>query len=121
MNAGLLSSLFGSGGRWSGPCTLIVSADASAEAIGSDSIVQGGQKFYAPRLITGRIVADAVRLLPEQTALIAVRRHVIRQSAGDDRSEFTMIVVNTDDVVAVEFRDLRSLSALGIQPPSLES
>ncbi|HLW64631.1 MAG TPA: hypothetical protein VKS79_04875 [Gemmataceae bacterium] len=120
MNAGLLATMFGSGGRWSGPCTLIVNADASVEAVGNDSIIQGGQKSYAPRLITGRVVVDAVRLLPEQAALVAVRKHVVRQSTGEDRVEFTMLVVNMDHVVGVEFRDLRTLSELGIRPPDLE-
>jgi hypothetical protein len=120
MNAGLLATLFGSGGRWSGPCTLIVNADASVESVGNDSIVQGGQKSYAPRLITGRVVADAVRVLPEQVALVAVRKHVVRQNTGEDRVEFTMFVFNMDHVVGVEFRDLRTLSELGIRPPDLE-
>jgi hypothetical protein len=119
MNAGLLATLFGSG-RWSGPCTIIINADASVEAVGSDSIIQGGQKSYSPRLITGRMVADAVRLLPEQAALVAVRQHVIRQSTGEDRVDYTVLVVNMDHVVGVEFRDLRTLSDLGIQPPKLE-
>jgi len=120
MNAGLLATFFGTGGRWSGPCTLIIDADASVEAVGSDAIIQGGQKSYSPRLITGRVVADSVRLLPEQAALVAVRKHVIRQSSGDDRVDFTVLVVNMDHVVGIEFRDLRTLAALGIQPPDLE-
>jgi hypothetical protein len=119
MNARLLATLFGSG-RWSGPCTIIIDADASVESVGNDSIVQGGQKSYSPRLITGRVAADAVQLLVEQAALIAVRRHVIRQTTGEDRVDFTMLVVNVDHIVGVEFRDLRILSELGVQPPKIE-
>jgi hypothetical protein len=120
MNSGLLATLCGNSGRWSGPCTLIVDADASVESVGNDSIVQGGQKSYSPRLITGRVVADAVRILPEQAALVAIRKHVIRKSSGEDQVDFTMLVVNMDHVAGVEFRDLRTLATLGIQPPDLE-
>src|SRR5438309_2088297 len=62
MNVKLLGKLFGIDGRWSGPCTVIVDADADVQSISNDSIVQGGMKSFAPRLITGRVTADAVRL-----------------------------------------------------------
>jgi len=120
MNAGLLAKLFGTDGRWSGPCIVILDADASVQSIGSDSIVQGGLKSYSPRLITGRLAADTVRLLPEQAALVLVQKHVVRQNSGTDLVQHTLTIVNADHVAAVEFSDLETLAALGIEAPKLE-
>ena len=56
MDPNLLASLFGSDGRWSGSCTVILDAIANIQSIGSDAIVQGGIKTIR-RMITGRVPA----------------------------------------------------------------
>jgi len=117
MNPNLLAKLFGADGRWSGPCRVILDANADVQSISNDSFVQGGLKNFAPRLITGRVAADAVRLLPDQQALLLVQTTVIRQGTGEDIVKRSMLVVDTGHVAAIEFPDLGSLSALGIDPP----
>ena len=117
MNANLLGKLFGTDGRWSGPCVVILDADADVHAVGNDSIVQGGLKSFAPRLITGRLVADAVRLMPDAEALLLVQKTVIRQQTGEDILKQALLVVDTNHVAAVEFAGLGALSTLGISPP----
>jgi hypothetical protein len=117
MDLELLTQLFGSRGRWSGPCTIIVRADAHVQTIGNDAIVQGGVKSYSPRLITGRIPADHVMLLPDRSALLLIRRNVQRQATGEDQVQFTLQVVNTAHVVAVEFDRLDALAQLGVAAP----
>jgi len=118
MNASLLRKLFGNENRWSGPCVVILDAIADVQSISNDSIVQGGLKSFAPRLITGRIAADAVRLLPEQEAMLLVQKTVIRQQTGEDILKQELVIVDVTHVVAIEFADLGSLSLLGVAPPS---
>ena len=121
MNAALLAKLLGTDDRWNGPCTVILDADAHVQSTGSDSIVSGGLKSFAPRLITGRVPADAVRLLADQTALLLVQTQTIRQSTGDDIVRQTLLVVDAAHVAAIEFADLAALARLGVQPPKLSS
>ena len=118
MNAQLLAKLFGADGRWSGACTVVLDADANVQSIGSDAIVTGGMKSYAPRLITGRIVADEVRLLPDLSTLLLVQKTVIRQQTGDDLLKQALVVVDANHVAAVEFADLKILDRLEIKAPS---
>lgn len=118
MNAQVLAKLFGTDGRWGRGCTVILDADANVQNIGSDAIVTGGVKSFAPRLITGRVVADAVKLLPELSTLLLVQRTVIRQQTGDDLLKQTLVIVDLDHVVAVEFPDLAALDRLGVAAPS---
>lgn len=118
MNGQLLTKLFGTSGKWSGACTIILNADANVQTLSNDSIIQGGLKSFAPRLITGRVVADTVRLLPEDTALLAVQKTVIRQQTGDDLVRHTLVVIDTEHVAAIEFPDLASLKQLEIAPPN---
>jgi hypothetical protein len=118
MHPGLLGKLFGADGRWNGPCTVILDADAHVQAVGSDSIVQGGMKSYAPRLITGRIVANHVRWLAESGSLLVVQQHVIRQHSGEDIHNNTLYVVDAGHVAAVEFGDLKALAMLGVPEPA---
>ena len=61
MNVRLLSKYFGTDRQWRGPCIVIVTADAAIQTSGSDSIIQGGAKSYAPRMVSGRacLVGDA--------------------------------------------------------------
>jgi hypothetical protein len=121
MDASLLASLFGVEGRWSGPCTVIVAADAHVNAIGADSIIQGGVKAYSPRLITGRIPADHVLMLPGNHALVLTKRTVQRQGSAEDRVQNTVQVVDVSHVVAVEFDNLEALAKLGLSTPERES
>ncbi|MFL5331209.1 MAG: hypothetical protein ACJ8C4_20140 [Gemmataceae bacterium] len=117
MNAGLLSKLFGSRKQWSGPCTVMLDADASIQASGSDSIVNAGIKNYAPRLISGRLTVDSVCYLPEEQALVMVQVNRIRQSGGQDRIEPTYYVADLAHVAAIEFAEGSPIEALEISPP----
>ena len=117
MDASLLSMLFGTDGRWSGPCTVILDAEANVQAPGTDSIVQGGIKTYAPRLITGRVPVDKARLMPDRSALLLITRHVIRQNTGDDLIRHTLVVADIRHIVAVEFDNLETLAMLGVESP----
>jgi len=121
MQPALLQKMFGNDRRWRGPCTVVVDADASIQTTGVDSIVQSGVKVYAPRLISGRVAADAACLLTEGNALILVQTLRIRQATGEDQHQQTLVVVDLDHVAAVEFPDASSLSGLGIEPPPITS
>ena len=116
MDASLLAMLFGSEPRWSGPCTVIVDANANVLPIGADAIVQGGVKAFAPRLITGRLQADAALFLPKQQALVLTRKTVSR-SGGADQITHTLHVVDIHHLVALEFDQLDPLTKLGIAAP----
>ena len=65
MNSALLVEIFGKDQSWHGPCTVITEGNAAVATQGTDSLMGGGIKQYAPRVISGRIMADAVCLLPE--------------------------------------------------------
>jgi hypothetical protein len=119
MHAGLLTKLFGSDRQWRGPCTVILDADATIQTSGSDSIVQGGAKVYAPRLISGRIAADCTCLLPDEEALVLVQVNRIRQATGEDLTQQTVLVVSAQHIAAVEFQDVSALRGLGLALPSL--
>jgi len=119
MNATLLAKLFGTDGRWSDACTVILDADANIQPTANDSIVQGGVKSFAPRLISGRIPADSVRFLPEHAALLLVQNVVIRQPTGDDTVKKTLLIVDASHVAAIEFAELAALSRLGITAPEV--
>jgi len=121
MDASLLANMFGVEGRWCGPCTIVVNADAHVHTIGTDAIVAGGVKAYSPRLITGRIPADNVMMLPGQRALVLHKRTVHRTGNAEDRIQTTVQVVDTDHVVAVEFENLDALKKLGLPVPERES
>ncbi len=121
MDASLLANMFGVEGRWSGPCTIVVQGEAHVQPIGADAIVQGGVKAYSPRLITGRIPADHVLMLPGQRALVLHKRTVQRQGSAEDRVQTTVQVVDTDHVIAVEFDSLEALKKLGLPAPEREN
>jgi hypothetical protein len=117
MNAALLAKYFGNDRTWRGPCTVIIDAHANIQASGSDSIVQGGAKIYAPRMISGRVSADFACLLPQEESLLLVQTHRIRQATGEDLQQDTLIVVALQHVAAVEFPDLAALKAFGLSNP----
>jgi len=121
MDVGLLHKLFGTEQHWHGPCTVVVNADASIQNAGTDTIVGGGAKAYAPRIISGRINADAVCLLRDGTALFIIQQHRIRQPTGEEIIKQVLTAVDPSQVVALEFLDTSPLSALGLPVPAPKS
>ena len=117
MDVALLRKLFDREPRWQGPCTLILDAEATIQAIGPDSMGASATKSYAPRAVSGRIPADAVHLTPDGTALVAVQQQKIRQTTGEEVVKSILTVADPARVIAVEFTDLGPLAALGIAPP----
>jgi hypothetical protein len=117
MQARVLAKLFGHQKQWHGPCTVVLDADATIQASGTDSIINAGAKMYAPRLVSGRVTADAVCLLPEELSLVIVQQTRIRQATGEDQMHQTVTIVDVAHVAAVEFADARSLAALGLPEP----
>lgn len=119
MDAGLLVKLFGADSGWKGPCIVVLDATATVNITGPDSIAAGGLKVYAPRLASGRIEADAVCLLPEESALLVVREHRVRTPSGGDETRCTLTVIDFAHIVAVEFANLDPLQPLSVETPQL--
>ena len=118
MNAGMLAKLFGSDRRWSGPCTVILDADASIQVTGTDSIVNSGTKMYSPRLISGRVNAEAACLLAEEGVLLLLQTQKIRQATGHDLTRQTLVYVSVPHVAAVEVEGLATLKLLDLPDPT---
>lgn len=118
MEVALLGKLLGRDQQWRGACTLIVDAEASVQTIGADSIVQAGAKVYAPRLISGRIMADNVLLLADNSAVLVLQQQRIRQATGEEVTKQTLTVLDPRSIVGIEFMDTAPLAALGILPPA---
>src|SRR5262245_44382402 len=117
MHAGVLQRYFGSDRQWRGPCVVVLDAEASIQTTGSDSILQSGMKSFAPRLISGRVAADAACLLAEESALLLVQAQRIRQATGEDQHHQTLLVVDLAHVAAIEFTTLDALRAFGVPEP----
>lgn len=117
MNSALLGKLFGQDQRWLGPCTVITSAEASVQSMGVDSIVGGGAKSYAPRMVSGRVAADAVCLTEDRSALMIVQQHKVRLNTGEEKVQQTLIIADAASVVAIEFLDTAMLANFGLTPP----
>lgn len=117
MHPGMLQRLFGKVQQWHGPCTIMLDADATIQTTGNDSIVNAGIKNYAPRLISGRVAADAVCYMPEEQALVLAQFNRIRQATGDDQIKPTYLVADQSHVAAIEFNDAMPLAALGLVAP----
>jgi hypothetical protein len=119
MNTALLGKLFGSEQRWLGPCTIVLDADATVQTTGVDSIVGGGAKSYAPRLVSGRIAADSVCLVPgDASALVILQQQKTRGSSGEETVKQALIIADAAHVVAVEFPDMQPLTSLGLALPA---
>src|SRR5262245_32748935 len=116
MQPALLGKLFGSR-EWSGPCTVILDADATIQTSGTDAIINAGMKVFAPRLISGRVAADAVCFLAEVEALVMVQHVRIRQAGGEDQFQQTVYIASAHHVSAIEFPDGKPLSTLGVSAP----
>jgi hypothetical protein len=121
MDAALLIKLFGREQAWHGPCTVVVIADASVQAVAFDSVGGGGAKVYAPRVISGRIAADSACLLKDASALILMQQHKIRQATGEDTIKQVLTTVDPTRVVAVEFPDNTFLTIFGLTAPVIKS
>ncbi len=119
MDAGLLNKLFGKDQQWQGPCTVILDADAAVQVSGSDAIASGGAKMYAPRTVSGRIVADSACLLQDGSALLMLQQLRVRQPTGEEVLKQTLTVADPKFVVAVEFAETvpLALQALGLTAP----
>jgi hypothetical protein len=117
MNAVLLGKIFGREQRWLGPCVVVMNAEASMHALGTDSIVGGGAKQYAPRMVSGRIGADACCLTQDGSALIILQATKHRASTGEEKIVTTLVVADTAHIVAVEFPDTNVLANLGLTAP----
>ena len=117
MQASLLEKVFGNNKKWSGPCILVLDADATVQASGTDAIVNAGAKMYAPRLITGRINADSVCFLPDEASLVVLQWERIRQATSKDQFQQTVAILDVNHVAALEFSDGTVLEALGLSSP----
>jgi hypothetical protein len=117
MNAALQAKYFGTDRNWRGPCVVILDAEATIQSSGSDAIVQGGAKVYAPRMISGRIAADYACYLPQEATLLLVQTHRIRQATGEDLQQDTLFAVALEHVAAIEFSDLTPLKSFGLSSP----
>lgn len=117
MNVVLLDRLLGGERAWSGPCTVVLDADAAVKAPGPDHIHGGGVKAYAPRYASGRIEADACCLLKEHNALLLVQQVIHKDSTGAESVRQTLVVADIGHVVAVEFAHTQPLSQLGVSAP----
>jgi len=118
MDIGFLQKLFGVEQHWHGPCTVVVEADASIQNAGTDAIVGGGAKAYAPRIISGRINADAICLLKDGAALLIIQQQRIRQPTGEEIIKQSLTATDPTHVVAVEFLDTSPLTTLGLPVPA---
>ena len=117
MNSALLGKLFGQEQRWLGPCTVIMDAEAALQTLGVDSIIGGGAKSYAPRLVSGRIAADAVCLTQDGSALLISQQQKVRLNTGEEKIQQTVIIADAEHIVAIEFHDIAVLASLGLTPP----
>jgi hypothetical protein len=117
MDISLLVKLFGESKSWHSACTVIVAADASVKTPGPDHIMGGGNKVYAPRITSGRVQADSVCFLPDNRALLLLQRQRQKQSTGEDTMVESLLIVDTNHVVAVEFDNTRILRQLGLAAP----
>ncbi len=117
MNSGLVVKIFGQDQRWHGPCTVIMDSDAAVATLGVDSILGGGAKQYAPRMISGRIIADAVCLLQDGAALLILQNQKFKQSTGEESIKQLLTIADVNHVVAIEFPDTGTLAILGLTAP----
>lgn len=119
MDSGLLKKLFGTTPTWHGSCVVLVDGDASVKTTGSDSIVAGGVKSYAPRITSGRVQAEAVCFHAEHNAILIVQRTPTKKHTGEDLLLQTLVVVDGNHVIGVEFDGIEWLTRLGLSVPPL--
>ena len=117
MDAGFLERLLGGSRTWSGPCTVILDADAAVSTPGPDTLITGGQKSYAPRVASGRMNADSVLLLKDERVLLATEEVRFKDATGQSRVKRTLAVVDVAHIIGLEFGNLAHLKLLGVGPP----
>lgn len=117
MNSAILAKIFGRDQTWHGPCTVLMHGEASVTTQGVDSLLGGGHKQYAPRVISGRIAADAICLTPDGLTLLIIQQQKIKQSTGEELVKQTLTIADTAFVMGVEFMDTGNLALLGVNPP----
>lgn len=120
MDAGLLGKIFGMDKAWHGPCTIIMDAEAAVSTVGTDSLLGGGAKQFAPRIISGRISCDSVCLLPDAKALVILQHLKVRQASGEEVVMQPMTVADISHIVAVELLDTSALAKLGLTAPPIK-
>src|SRR5262245_26288718 len=103
MDAGFLERLLGGSRVWTNSCVVIIDSASNVDVSGPDSIVTGGQKLYAPRVPTGRLVADSVMLLKEERVLLVVEQHRLKDGTGQSHVKQRLTIVDASHVVGVEF------------------
>src|SRR5215471_6909596 len=123
MDIGALKKLFGSEQQWQGACTVILDGEASVVSVGTDAIVTGGAKNWAPRIISGRVNAEAVTLLKDSSALVLLQQQRTKTATGEEVVKHTLTLAAPNHVVAIEFTDLvpQALQALGMSLPAAKS
>ncbi|MCS6851497.1 MAG: hypothetical protein NZ700_10070 [Gemmataceae bacterium] len=121
MDAAILTRLFGRDQQWHGPCTVILGAEATVQTVGGDSIASAGAKVYAPRVISGRVAADAVCLLYDASALLILQQQRVRQATGEEFVKQTLTVADVGSIAAIEFFDTAPLANLGVPAPVIRT
>jgi hypothetical protein len=123
MDIGLLKKLFGAEQQWQGACTVILNAEATIYSVGTDAIVTGGAKNWAPRIISGRVNAEAVSLLKDSSALVLLQQQRTKTATGEENVKHTLTLADPAHVVAVEFTDAvpHALQAVGMSLPVAKS
>src|SRR5260370_30402373 len=79
MNAAVLTKIFGRDQGWHGPCTVLMHGEAAVTTQGVDSLLGGRTKQYAPRVITCRVPAGAVRLTPAVLSVLIFQQQKLNQ------------------------------------------
>jgi len=117
MNSALLTKIFGRDQQWFGPCTVLMHGEAAVTSHGVDSLLGGGTKQYAPRVISGRVPADAVCLLHDGSALLLIQQQKTKQTTGEEVVKQLLIVADTAFVMGIEFPDTGNLATLNVSAP----
>lgn len=117
MNVGLLERVLGGDRTWSGPCTVVLDADAMLVSSGPDTILGGGIKSYAPRTATGRIEADSCCLLKADGAVMILRQSTHKDGTGAEQIRQTTLVADSAHVAAVEFAGTDAIKTVGLAVP----
>ncbi len=121
MDSAVLAKIFGSDQSWQGPCTVILDAEASVQTLGADSIGASATKSYAPRLVSGRVLADSVCLMADSKALLAIQLQKTRHPTGEEVIRPTLTIMDPARIVAVEFFHTAALTPLGVTQPNLRN
>lgn len=119
MDIGLLKKLFGTDQQWHGACTVILDAESTVQAVGADALGAAGMKNWAPRTISGRITADAVCMLRDNTAIVLLQTNRTKTATGEEQVKHVMTLADPSHVVGIEYLDAvpQALTAIGLAMP----